>query len=70
MNKATREASKPITVGDLISELCRWPDHAAVRFRCPLEHQELHFDRIESGAKGIVEIELAAAPVTAPGVAA
>ena len=61
MSKATRKTPKPMTVGDLISELCRWPDHALVKFRHPLQHQELRFDHIESGTKGIVEIELAAA---------
>lgn len=66
MGRATREASKPITVGDLISELCRWPDHALVEFRCPLHHQELRFDHIEGGTKGVVEIELASAPQSAP----
>jgi hypothetical protein len=59
MNSAIREAFKTITVGDLISELCRWPDHALVEFRCRLVHQELRFDHIEGGPKGVVEIELA-----------
>jgi hypothetical protein len=55
-----------ITVGDLIGELCRWPDHAAVKFRCALQHQELQFDRIESRSKGAIEIELEPAPKSAP----
>jgi len=62
MSAAMRKAS--ITVGDLISELCRWPDHALVKFRCPL--QELHFDHIEGDTKGIVEIDLSSAPRSAP----
>jgi hypothetical protein len=70
MSKATRKASKPMTVGDLISELCRWPDHALVKFRYPFQHQELRFDHIEGGTKGIVEIELAAASKSTPVVAA
>jgi hypothetical protein len=62
MSTVIRKAS--ITVGDLISELCRWPDHALVKFRCP--SQELHFDHIESDMKGIVEIDLGSAPKSAP----
>ena len=66
MSAAMRKAS--LTVGDLISELCRWPDHAVVKFRCPL--QELQFDHIEGDTKGIVEIDLASTPNSAPVVAA
>jgi hypothetical protein len=54
-----------MTVGQLISELCRWPDHAAIHFRCS-QHQELRFYRIESPAPGSVEIELDPAPESAP----
>jgi hypothetical protein len=57
----------PVTVGDLITELCRWPDHAAVSFRYPGTNAELGFSRIVGPTKGIVEIELQAAaeePVT------
>ena len=46
--------SSVVTVGDLIGELCRWPDHAAVRFRCALQGQELQFDRIEGKSKGTI----------------
>ena len=59
-----------ITVGDLITELCRWPDHATIRFRCPDGSAELCFSRVEGPAKGIVEIELHPAPETAPVVPA
>ncbi len=61
MSRAARPASEPasITVGELISELCRWPDQASVRFRCPLQRQEFRFYRIESLTKDIVEVELA-----------
>lgn len=59
-----------ITVGDLITELCRWPDHATLTFRCPDSSAELCFGRVESLAKGVVEIELHAAPETAPVVPA
>jgi hypothetical protein len=66
MSAAMRKAS--LTVGDLISELCRWPDHAVVKFRSPL--QELQFDHIEGDTRGIVEIDLASAPKSGPVVAA
>jgi hypothetical protein len=60
MRKTTTPTSEPgtFTVGDLIGELCRWPDNAAVTFRCPLQKQQLRFNRIEQRAKGSVEIEL------------
>jgi hypothetical protein len=47
-----------MTVGQLISELCRYPDHATINFRCPLQRQELRFLRIESHSTGDLEIEL------------
>lgn len=50
--------SPAMTVGRLISELCRYPDHATIVFRTPLQNQELHFARIGSQSKGAVEIEL------------
>jgi hypothetical protein len=60
MRKATPPSSEPgiFTVGDLIGELCRWPDHAAVSFRCPLKGQQLRFNHIEGRSKGRIEIEL------------
>ena len=58
--------SSVVTVGDLIGELCRWPDHAKVKFRCALQQQELRFDRIENLSKGTIEIELEPAPESAP----
>ena len=72
MSKIASKSPEPasITVGELISELCRWPDHAAVRFRCPVQHGELRFSRVEGSTKGIVEIELAPAPKSAPVVPA
>jgi hypothetical protein len=68
MSKVTRKASELaiITVGELISELCRWPDHAAVTFRCPVQKQDLRFFRIEDSTKGIVRIELDPAPESVP----
>jgi hypothetical protein len=54
------------TVGDLITELCRWPDHATIKFKCPGSSAELCFSRIEGLARGVVEIELQAAPEAAP----
>ena len=59
-----------MTVGDLISQLCRWPDHAVITFRCPIQHQELRFHHIESSKKGAVNIELDPAPESAPVVPA
>jgi hypothetical protein len=53
-----------ITVGELRAELNRWPDHAAVTFRCPLHEQELRFYRFQSPSKDIVEIELNQYPET------
>ena len=60
MSKATTRTSETpvITVSDLIGELCRWPDNATVTFRCPLQNQQLRFNRIEERSKGAVEIEL------------
>jgi hypothetical protein len=45
MSKTINQTAEPtiITVGELISELCRLPDGAAVTFRCPLHQQELRF---------------------------
>jgi len=45
-----------ITVGDLIDELCRLPDTAVVRFRCPKLDQELTFYRLRKQSKDCVEI--------------
>lgn len=72
MRKSVTIASKPssMTVGELISELCRLPDHAVVSFRCPVEKQQMRFFRIASQSKGSVEIELEQAPKDAPNVAA
>jgi hypothetical protein len=55
-----------LTVGELKIELNRWPDHAAMNFRCPLRDQEFRFYRIQSPAEGIVEIELNEYPETPP----
>lgn len=72
MRKSASHTSEPesMTVGQLISELCRWPDHATVTFRCPLQEQEMRFYRIEGRSKGNVEIELDPAPASAPVVPA
>jgi hypothetical protein len=68
MHKAQSQKSKSeiITVGDLISELCRWPDHAAVTFWSPLQPQHFRFCRIATRAKGTVEIELEQASESPP----
>jgi len=66
MNKTVSRTTQlaTITVGELISELCRWPDHAVVVFRCPLEQRELRFSRIQNRSKGVVEIELGDYPAS------
>lgn len=60
MTKTLVRAADPaiMTVSDLIGELCRWPDHAEVRFRCPYLQQDLQFDRLQARSKGTVEILL------------
>jgi hypothetical protein len=57
-----------ITVGELKAELGRWPDGAAVTFRCPLQQQEFRFYRFQSPLKDVVQIELNQYPET-PAVA-
>jgi hypothetical protein len=58
------ESAPIITVGELISELGRWPSDAGVTFRCPLQGQELRFYRVQSPLKDIVQIELNQYPET------
>jgi hypothetical protein len=53
-----------ITVGELKAELSRWPDGAAVTFRCPLQDQELRFYRVQSPSEDFVQIELNLYPDT------
>jgi hypothetical protein len=55
-----------ITVGELKAELSRWPDHAAVTFRCPLQQQEFRFYRFQGSSENVVEIELNQYPETPP----
>ena len=55
-----------ITVGELIDELCRWPDRAAVNFRCPLLEQEFRFYRLQRRSKDVVEIEVNLYPESPP----
>ena len=69
MHKSTSHTYATITVGELITELCAWPDHATVIFRCPLETQAMRFGRIEGGLSK-VEIELDPASESAPAAAA
>jgi len=68
MSKTMSRSAEPavITVGELISELCRYPDHAAVIFRCPLRQQELSFYRLQTRPEGAVEIELNHYPRSPP----
>jgi hypothetical protein len=53
-----------INVGELKAELSRWPDGAAVTFRCPLQGQELRFYRVQSPASDVVQIDLNQYPET------
>lgn len=72
MSKGIRKAKAPqlFTVGELISELCRWPDHAEVTFRCRSQQLELRFNRVGSHSKRQVEIELDPTPKSASAKAA
>ena len=66
--RKTSEASEPaiITVGELISALSRWPDHAAVTFRCSADKKEMRFYRMGAPSPENVEIELDPASESAP----
>ena len=69
MSKAIREAvvhPPIITVGELIDELCRLPDRAAVNFRCPMLEQEFRFYRLRKRSKDVVEIEINTYPESPP----
>ena len=69
MSKANhkRSAHPPIiTVGELIDELCRLPDTAAVGFRCPMLEQELTFYRLRKRSRDVVEIEINPYPESPP----
>jgi hypothetical protein len=68
MTKTRDQAAEQaiITVGELISELSRCPDKAAVNLRCPLQEQELRFYRVQHRSKDVVEIELNRYPETPP----
>jgi hypothetical protein len=72
MRKSVTVASKlsSMAVGELISELCRLPDHAVVSFRSPIQKHEMRFSRIGRQSTGSVELELEQAPENAPGLAA
>jgi hypothetical protein len=64
MPSQTAEGPPIITVGELMAELSRWQDRAAVTFRCPLQDQELRFYRVQSPSKDVVQIELNQYPET------
>ena len=69
--KPNPQEERPLlTVGELKVELNRWPDHAAVHFRCPLKGQEFRFYRSQSPSRDVVEIELNEYPETPPVVPA
>lgn len=59
-----RKEPPVLTVGELRLELGRWPDHAAVNFRCPLLEQEFRFYRFQTPSPDVVEIELNIYPET------
>ena len=68
MTEIPSQAAEPpiITVAELRVELGRWPDNATVTFRCPLQHQEFRFYRVQSPAKEVVQLELNQYPETPP----
>ena len=70
MSKAIRDKAITqipiITVDELISELCRWPDRAAVNFRCNLLEQEFRFYRLQERSKGVIEIAINPYPESPP----
>ena len=70
MTDIPSQAAEPpiITVAQFKIELGRWPDGAAVTFRCPLLGQEFRFYRVQSPAREIVQLELNQYPET-PAVA-
>ena len=55
-----------ITVGELITELCRLPDHATVRFHCESTSGTLRFGGVKPLSPRAVEIELDLASETPP----
>jgi hypothetical protein len=54
-----------LTVGDLKSELGRWPDDTPVTFYSPLREQEFRFYRYNPGAGALV-LEINEFPETSP----
>jgi hypothetical protein len=66
IQKETVSQIPVITVGELISELCRWPDRAAVNFRCGQLEQEFRFYRLQERSKHVIEIEINPYPESPP----
>jgi hypothetical protein len=66
MTEIPSQAAEPpvITVAELKIELARWPNDAAVTFRCPFQGQEFRFYRVLSLAIDIVQFELNQYPET------
>lgn len=62
--------AKALTVGDLIAELCRWPDHATLKFTCPVTGAEFTVAGIHGSSPGIVDIALQSVAEGAPVVPA
>jgi hypothetical protein len=59
------ESVSILTVGDLKSELSRWPDETPVTFHSPLKEQEFRFYRYGS-QKNVLVLEINEFPETSP----
>jgi hypothetical protein len=70
INSSRAPQTAAVTVGDLITELCGWPDHAVISFRSPATNSELCLSRIFGPSQGLVEIELQPAEERVPVVPA
>jgi len=58
MSNAAPHTSKTLTVGELITELCRWPDHAAITFRCAPTGAGFQLSQVREVSRNFVEVEL------------
>ena len=54
----SKDATRTFTVGDLITELCRWPDHATIIFRCPSIGGGFQLSQVRELSRHQVEVEL------------
>jgi hypothetical protein len=67
---ATTQSSPTFTVGDLITELCRWPDHAAITFRCSSTGGGFQLSQVRELSRHLIEVELASVSDSPPVVPA